>query len=100
MKNLLASLKNNDGATLKNYKLVNYKSGWQVADNGYECRTIEEAAEAIDKLGGNCGIWFADGIYYIDHSFRVGTKKQALQIGRDNNQISVYGWKRGNLAYC
>lgn len=100
MKNLLASLKNNDGATLKNYKLVNYKSGWQVADNGYECRTIEEAVKAIDKLGGNCGIWFADGIYYIDHSFRVGTKKQALQIGRDNNQISVYGWKRGNLAYC
>lgn len=100
MKNLLANLKNNDGATLKNYKLVNYKSGWQVADNGYECHSIEEAVKAIDKLGGNCGIWLADGIYYIDHSFRVDTKKEALKIGRDNNQISIYGWKRGNLAYC
>ena len=97
---MLEGLKNNDGLTLKNGKIINYKSGWQVADNGIECRTIEEAEKAIKEYNGTCGVWFADGIYYVDHSFRVNTKKEALAIGRKHNQISVFGWKKKNLAFC
>lgn len=97
---MLEGLKNNDGLTLKNGKIINYKSGWQVADYGVECRTIEEAEKAIKEYNGTCGVWFADGIYYIDHSFRVNTKKEALVIGRKHNQISVFGWKKKNLAFC
>lgn len=97
---MLEGLKNNDGLTLKNGKIINYKSGWQVADYGVECRTIEEAEKAIKEYNGTCGVWFADGIYYIDHSFRVNTKKEALAIGRKHNQISVFGWKKKNLAFC
>ena len=44
--------------------------------------------------------WLENGIYYVDHSFRVDTKKEAIAIGRKHNQISVFGWKRKNLAYC
>ena len=40
------------------------------------------------------------GVYYVDHSFRVKTKKEALEIGRKHKQISVFGWARKNLAYC
>ena len=100
MMTLILSLKNNDGLTLKNNKPISYKTGQQVADYGVETRDVHEALAAIEKLGGNCGVWFSDGIYCIDHSFRVKTKREAITIGRMHNQISVFGWKRQNLAYC
>lgn len=96
----IRKLNNNDGITLKNGKVIEYKSGWQVAIYGVEVKTAREAIEAIKTYGGNCGVWFADGIYYIDKSFRVDTKKEALRIGREHNQISIFGWSRKNLAYC
>lgn len=80
MINLLKTLKNNDGLTLKDNQPIEYKTGWQVADYGYECKTIEEAAAAIQKMNGNCGVWLENGIYYVDHSFRVDTKKKPLLL--------------------
>lgn len=100
MMTLILSLENNGGLTLKNSKPISYKTGWQVADYGIETRDVLEAVAAIEELGGNCGVWFADGVYYIDHSFRVKTKREAITIGRAHNQISVFGWQRQNLAYC
>lgn len=96
----IRKLQENDGLTLKGGKIIRYKSGWQVADYGYELRTAEEAIKVVRQLNGDCGIWYADGIYYIDHSFRISTKKEALAIGRKYNQISIYGWKYQRLAYC
>ena len=96
----IRKLINNDGITLKGGKVIEYKTGWQVAIYGVEVKTAKEAIEAVKAYGGNCGVWFADGIYYIDKSFRVDTKKEALRIGREHNQISIFGWSRKNLAYC
>lgn len=96
----ILKLAENDGMTLKCGKRINYKSGWQVATDGIECKTAREAINAVKNFDGNCGVWFANGIYYVDKSKRVNTKKQALEIGKACNQISVYGWTRGNLAYC
>lgn len=96
----IKKLANNDGITLKGGKVIEYKTGWQVAIYGIEVKTAREAIEAVKTYGGNCGVWFADGIYYIDKSFRVDTKKEALRIGREHNQISIFGWSRKNLAYC
>lgn len=96
----IRKLGDDDGLTLKHGRIITYKSGWQVADYGYELRTAEEAIACVRKLGGNCGIWYAGGIYYIDHSFRISTKKEALSIGRRYSQISIYGWKTKKLAYC
>ncbi len=96
----IRKLVNNDGITLKSGKVIEYKTGWQVAIYGVEVKTAKEAIEAVKAYGGNCGVWFADGIYYIDKSFRVDTKKEALRIGREHNQISIFGWTRKNLAYC
>lgn len=93
-------LQNNDGLTLKNGKPITYKSGWQVATEGVECKTAREAINAVKAYNGNCGVWFADGIYYIDKSHRVSTKKEAMRIGRECNQISVLNWKTMGLAYC
>lgn len=96
----IKNLKNNDGLTLKAGKPINYKSGWQVATEGIECKTAADCMVAIKFYNGNCGVWFADGIYYVDKSHRVDAKKKALEIGRTFNQISIFGWARKNLAYC
>lgn len=100
MKNMVEGLKNNDGLTLKNGKAIEYKTGYQVADHGVECTTITDVLKAIDQMQGNCGIWYSDGIYYIDHSFWVKTKKEALTIGKKHNQISVLKWSDKSLVYC
>ena len=96
----LRKLQNNDGLTLKNGKAITYKSGWQVATEGIETTDQKEAMKAIKAFGGNCGIWFANGIYYIDKSHRVNTKREALAIGKACNQISVLKWANMSLAYC
>jgi hypothetical protein len=96
----IRKLQENDGLTLKAGKIITYKSGWQVADYGLEARTAEEAIKAVKLYNGNCGVWYANGIYYIDHSFRVNTKREAIALGRAFNQISIWGWKYQRLAYC
>ncbi len=96
----LRKLTNNDGLTLKNGKVITYKSGWQVATEGLETTDQKEAMQMIKAYGGDCGVWFADGIYYIDKSHRVNTKREALEVGRACNQISVLCWRNMKLAYC
>ena len=93
-------LMNNEGLTLKNGNVITYKSGWQVADYGIEAKSAEEAIKAVRAMGGNCGVWLENGIYYIDHSFRVNTKREAIAIGKANNQICVLSWRTMGLAYC
>lgn len=96
----ILKLKNNDGLTLKNGKPITYKTGWQVATEGVETKSAREAINAVKAYGGDCGVWFADGIYYIDKSHRVNTKREAMEIGRAHNQISVLNWRTMGLAYC
>ncbi len=96
----IKKLTENDGLTLKAGKPITYKSGWQVATEGVECKTAREAINAVKAYNGNCGVWFAGGIYYIDKSHRVNTKREALEVGRACNQISVLGWRNMALAYC
>ncbi len=96
----IKKLQNNDGLTLKNGKKIQYKSGWQVATEGVECASPAEAMKAIKSYNGSCGVWFSDGIYYIDKSIRISTKKEALRIGREKNQISILKWSNMSLAYC
>ena len=96
----LRKLQNNDGLTLKGGKAISYKSGWQVATEGIETRDQHEAMKAIKAFSGDCGIWFSEGVYYIDKSRRVNTKREALAIGRACNQISILKWANMSLAYC
>ena len=96
----IKKLAENDGLTLKAGKPIRYKTGWQVAVEGVEVNTPAEAIKAVKAFGGNCGVWLEKGIYYVDKGFRVNTKREALRIGKEHAQISVYGWARGNLAYC
>jgi hypothetical protein len=96
----IKKLSENDGLTLKKGQKINYKSGYQVATEGVECHTAREAINAVKSYGGDCGIWYAGGIYYIDKSKRISTKKEALKIGRECNQISILKWSNMSLVYC
>lgn len=96
----ILKLQNNDGLTLKNGSPITYKSGYQVATEGIETKSAEEAIKQVRAYNGNCGVWYSDGIYYIDKSHRVATKREALAVGRQCNQISVLKWADMSLVYC
>lgn len=96
----IRKLTENDGLTLKNGKKITYKSGWQVATEGVEVKTARECMDAVKAYDGNCGVWYSGGIYYVDKSHRVSTKREAMEIGRECKQISVLRWRDLSLAYC
>lgn len=96
----LRKIANNGGLTLKNGRPIVYKSGWQVATEGVETTDITKVITLIKVYGGNCGLWLCDGVWYIDKSKRVDTKREALEIGRACNQISILKWANMTLAYC
>ena len=96
----ILKLTENDGMTLKKGARITYKTGYQVATEGIETTDPRVAINAVKAYGGNCGIWFSNGIYYIDRSHRVNTKREALTIGRVCNQISILRWRDMGLVYC
>lgn len=96
----LRKLQNNDGLTLKKGKIVRFKTGYQVATEGIETADINVAILAVRAYKGDCGVWFSDGIFYIDKSHRESTLKKALEVGRACNQISILRWRDMGLVYC
>ena len=96
----LRRLNNEDGLTLKKGKAITYKSGWQVATEGKETADVKEAMQIIKEYNGDCDVWYNEGIYYIDKSHRVTTKREAMKIGRECNQMSVLCWRTMGLAWC
>lgn len=100
------NIKNNEGLTLRNGKIVEYKTGWQVGITDIEVKTAEEVSRILHSEAGrkgNIGIWLSEGIYYIDISRRISTKREALKVGKSMNQQSIYGWrprKAGQLIWC
>ena len=96
----ILGLKDNDGLTLKGGKRITYKSGYQVATEGIETTNAREAINAVKAYNGDCGVWYSGGIYYVDKSHRVSTKREALEVGRAHNQISVLNWRNMGLVYC
>lgn len=96
----IKKLKENDGLTLRNGKPITYRTGWQVATEGIETTDPNVAIKAVKAYGGNCGLWYYQGVYYIDKSKRISTKKEALRIGKECKQISILSWRNMGLAYC
>lgn len=102
----LKKLTNNEGVTLRNGKIITYRSGWQVAKAGFECHTVEQAMERVHwlskygkELGGrNVGIWLSDGVYYVDICNRISTKKEAVEVGHKHDQLSIFYWGKRKEA--
>lgn len=96
----LRKLQDNDGLTLKKGKIVRFKTGYQVATEGIETTDINEAILAVRAYKGDCGVWFSEGVFYIDKSHRESTLKKALEVGRACHQISILRWRDMGLVYC
>lgn len=96
----IKKLKEEEGLTLKKGKPITYKTGYQVAVYGIETTDPEVAIKTVREYKGNCGIWYSNGIYYIDKSLRVTTKRDALSLGRQCKQISILKWADMSLVYC
>lgn len=96
----IKKLTNNDGLTLRKGKPINYKSGYQVATEGIETASPIAAINAVRNYKGDCGIWYSEGIYYVDKCRRVATKRDALKIGKECKQQSVFKWADKSLVWC
>ena len=108
MKNITKATVNsiirNGGATINNKgERVMLKSGYQVSKcdlfiiptaelNKY---IIKELLGRLIQRGEYLGLWVDNGNVYVDISCRVATKRDAMQMGRDLNQLSVLRWRDG-----
>ena len=96
------------GCTLnKQGESVFYAKGYQVSEKdlliipAYKLRK-KQLIELLNSLseGQYLGVWIDGGKAYIDCSEYVSTKKQALKLGKQRKQISVWNWKAGEAIAC
>lgn len=106
MKNItlatIKSIKRNGGATINKYgERVSMKSGYQVSKCDLLILPVDElnkliVKELLGKLvsrGDYLGLWIDNGNVYIDISCRIATKHEAMERGRELNQLSVLRWR-------
>ena len=104
----LKEIKFNAGATLdKQGNPMQYARGYQVSEKDLEIipayrLTKKHLIDMLNSLPiGKClGVWIDGGKAYIDCSEYVNTKKQALRLGKQRKQISVWNWKAGEAIAC
>ena len=114
MKAWFTEIVNNGGATLtRKLKSANYATGWQVSKQ--DLFTIPMGTLPRNKQGGIAtakvknmianiakthikskqeflGLWVDNGLLYIDKSIHTKTKKEAMQIARENKQLAIFKW--------
>lgn len=114
MKAWFTTIIDDGGATLtRDLKSANYATGWQVSKqdlfiipmNTLPRRKQGRIATAkvknliariakthIKSKQEFLGLWIDNGKLYIDKSVRTKTKKEAMQIARDNKQLAIFKW--------
>lgn len=114
MKAWFTEIVNNGGATLtRELESANFATGWQVSKQ--DLFTIPMETLPRDKQGRIAtarvknmiadiakthikskqeflGLWVDNGKLYIDKSVRTKTKKEAIQIARENKQLAIFKW--------
>jgi hypothetical protein len=105
MKNItnatINSIIRNGGATINyNGERVQMKSGYQVSKHDLVVMPAEDFNKYIIKAlvatltgrGEYLGVWVDNNKVYIDVSHRVATKREAMERGRELNQLTVLQW--------
>lgn len=98
------------GATLDaSGAAVSFRRGYQVSRKDcfvLNVRNVNKILRAVRSVlasltaGEYCGIWVDGGRVYVDVSERIARKRDALKIGRERAQISVFDWRTGAAIYC
>ena len=92
----------NGGLTLRNGCPVQFKTGYQGGVRGEIFHTPEEVSRFLHTVGrkGDWGIWRDNGLWYVDESKHIATKKAALALGVACNQLSIYSWAKDDVIWC
>ena len=98
------------GATLDaSGAAVSFRRGYQVSRKDcfvLNVRNVNKILRAVRSVlasltaGEYCGIWVDGGRVYVDISERISRKRDALKIGRERAQISVFDWRTGAAIFC
>lgn len=101
---------NNNGATLnKDGKAVNFASGYQVSKKDCFILSINNTNAILDAINNIlntinqnefCGIWIENDNAYIDISIKIDALDDALKLGKELKQISIFDWNTKNCIYC
>lgn len=85
------------GATLENYISAHYTTGYQYSitrnNDTNTAETVKKAAEMIQALKGNCGIWYHNKKFYIETSYHTNSILTAGLNAWNHDQLSIYDWK-------
>ena len=100
--NELKSIIENGGATLaKSGAAVNFDRGYQVSKrdcytlNAENVRRVLRAVNSLlrfIKSGEFVGLWVDNGMIYIDISERIPRLADALRLGIERKQKSIFDW--------
>lgn len=106
----LVKIIQNGGATLNGSgRAVSFRRGYQVSKKDcyiLNTRHTNKILKAINgilndlKPGEFCGLWIDGGRVYVDISERITNKREALRIGRERAQISIFDWRAAACIYC
>ena len=92
------------GLTIKPFTGEKPSGGYMVALQGYELQVpvtefftgivADYIGEHAQKLMANpslcLGTWVNEGIVYLDLSENVGSREQALALGKERNQLAIF----------
>lgn len=108
MQNIVKKILKEKGATL-NHKgeAVEFKTGYQVSIKDLlikDAKTLDTDAiknvlEMAKEQKAYAGFWIDRDKAYIDLSKRYATKKEALKLGKEKSQKSIYDWKNKGLIW-
>jgi hypothetical protein len=105
MKNItkatINSILRNGGATINYHgERVQMKSGYQVSKRDivviptadFSKYIVKALVQMLTGRGEYLGVWVNEGLVYVDISCRVATKRDAMQMGRELQQLSILRW--------
>lgn len=104
----LKDIKANNGATLnKQGEPLAYTKGYQVSEQdlliipAYRL-TKKQLITMLNELAdGKClGIWIDNNKAYVDCSEYINTKRQAMRLGKQRKQLSIWNWKASEAIAC
>lgn len=100
----------NGGATLnKAGGSVNFASGYQVSKKDCFILSINNTNAILEAINNTlntinqnefCGIWIENSKAYIDISIKVDALADALKLGKELKQISIFDWNTKKCIYC
>ena len=90
---ILKDIINAGGGNLKDWKKVNYSSGYMVAiQKGaiIDINDIKAIIEFIDSVNGSCGLWVNNGFMYIDISINIPEKEKAIKLASELEELAIF----------